>query len=365
MGNIVIQYIKQESFIMYTCACQKSKHLISNIYNRMIRLGYLIISTFRQSLCNKFVRLGMLFPMFMLLLSGFIEEDKNSLYGEFSQSEEQLYPLTQNFMPIVPVPNSGVIPINHEVGSFFTQYEKNENGRKDFRNIPDTQLNTRKAAITHLNNKSSNTTRNTNYIVLQDSMFTGKQVNALLPTPLRDVTVATPSYIQRKNTYTPYAISYARKYGLDPKMVISIIYAESIFFPHLISNRNAHGLMQVVPATAGAEVHSFFKKEGEPSSADLMHPETNIRYGTAYLFLLRRYHLVGINNPKIKDILTIASYNAGSGAVLRHFAKSRTDAIEKINSMSEDEIITTILTSYRSTETRRYLQKVLSYMASI
>ena len=91
----------------------------------------------------------------------------------------------------------------------------------------------------------------------------------------------------------------AQKYGVDESIVRAIIHAESAFRPHVVSPKNAQGLMQLIPATA--------KRFGVRDAFD---PAQNIEGGVQYLaFLLKRY-----NNDLI---LTAAAYNAGEGAVAR------------------------------------------------
>lgn len=363
MGDIFIQYLKQEMHLAYPYARRKIKQTAAFIDNNLKKLQTICIALYQKKSVQKLARLSIIFPMFLVLLSGFIEEKKTSFYGSLSFPKEQLHPLTQNFIPMISVPNSGMVPINNTINNFFTQYETSKI-LSTYENMPtsreqeDTPLH-----IVSVNDTTKNNT--SHYVHLQDTQSITPSINPQLPMPSLDVNVAPNSYSKRKRSYTPYARSYARKYGLDPNMIIAIMYAESTFYPHLISNKNAHGLMQIVPATAGTEVNRFFKKKGEPSLTQLMNPEVNIRYGSAYLYLLKKYHLTGISDPKTKDLLIIASYNAGSGAVLRHFSKSRMKAISKINTMTFNEVLTTILTSYRSIETRRYVKKVLAYMGSI
>ena len=91
----------------------------------------------------------------------------------------------------------------------------------------------------------------------------------------------------------------ARKHGVDPAVVKSIIRAESAFSASAISSKGAVGLMQLMPETA------------REFGADPAIPEQNIDAGTHYLsWLLQRY-------ASKKDTLrrAIAAYNAGPGAV--------------------------------------------------
>jgi soluble lytic murein transglycosylase-like protein len=92
----------------------------------------------------------------------------------------------------------------------------------------------------------------------------------------------------------------AQKYGVEEAIVRAIIHAESAYRPHVISPKNAQGLMQLIPATA--------KRFGVRDAFD---PAQNIEGGVQYLaFLLKRY-----NNDLS---LTAAAYNAGEGAVARY-----------------------------------------------
>lgn len=89
-------------------------------------------------------------------------------------------------------------------------------------------------------------------------------------------------------------------YGIDPRLAVSIVRAESNFDPRALSSANAQGLMQLIPATA--------ERFGVTDPLD---PAQNIEGGLAYLrWLLKRFD---------HDVLkTTAAYNAGEGAVDRY-----------------------------------------------
>lgn len=94
----------------------------------------------------------------------------------------------------------------------------------------------------------------------------------------------------------------AKQTGLEAKLVLAVIAAESAFDPHAISPRNAQGLMQLMPETAAR-----FGVRDPFDAAE------NIRGGTAYLqWLLEKF---GGNLD-----LALAAYNAGEGAVLAYGA---------------------------------------------
>jgi soluble lytic murein transglycosylase-like protein len=92
----------------------------------------------------------------------------------------------------------------------------------------------------------------------------------------------------------------APHYGLDPKLVLAVIHAESAFNPTARSPKNAHGLMQLIPQTA--------KRFGV---RDIHNPVQNLHGGMAYLRWLLAYFKGNLE-------YALAGYNAGEGAVKRY-----------------------------------------------
>ena len=91
--------------------------------------------------------------------------------------------------------------------------------------------------------------------------------------------------------------------GWDWRLVASLIYQESQFDPKAKSWAGAHGLMQIMPATAK-----------ELGVTDRSNPEQVIRGGTKYLKLLyERFDMVEDSIQRIK--FAMASYNCGYGHV--------------------------------------------------
>ena len=86
-------------------------------------------------------------------------------------------------------------------------------------------------------------------------------------------------------------------YQVDEKLVLSIITAESGFKVAAKSNKEAQGLMQLIPATA----ERFNVKNAYNASQ-------NIKGGVAYLRWLLSYFRGDV-------VLAVAAYNAGEGAV--------------------------------------------------
>ena len=97
-----------------------------------------------------------------------------------------------------------------------------------------------------------------------------------------------------------HVIAEARKYKLDPRLVLAVMSTESAFNPNARSDRNAFGLMQIIPETA--------ERFGV---TDIMDPVQNIRGGMAYLRWLLNYYRGDVS-------LVLAAYNAGEGAVDRY-----------------------------------------------
>ena len=89
----------------------------------------------------------------------------------------------------------------------------------------------------------------------------------------------------------------AARYNIDPNLVVAIVWQESRFRSDAVSEKNARGLMQLMPETA-----AMFNVR------DPHDPDESIRGGVAYLvWLLDRF------NGNV--VLALAAYNAGPGSV--------------------------------------------------
>ncbi len=92
----------------------------------------------------------------------------------------------------------------------------------------------------------------------------------------------------------------AKKYGVDPTLIMAMIKVESNFMPYAISSAGAVGLMQLLPSTARTM-----------NIEDLYAPKENIEAGVRYF----KYLYILFNGDYIK---AIAAYNAGEKAVMKY-----------------------------------------------
>ena len=165
----------------------------------------------------------------------------------------------------------------------------------------------------------------------------------------------------RAAKFKPLVEEASKRFDVSRTLIYAIIRVESDFNPYAINSVPAVGLMQLVPQTAGAEVRGYLSgRRSEPTKAFLFEPENNVTYGTAYLKLLDSRHLAGVNDPVSREYCVIASYNGGSGALLRTFNRNRTKALEAINDRPPLAVYETITQSHAAEETRQYLKKVLA-----
>ncbi|MDR2054727.1 MAG: transglycosylase SLT domain-containing protein [Desulfovibrio sp.] len=153
--------------------------------------------------------------------------------------------------------------------------------------------------------------------------------------------------------------NFARRYRLNMDLVYAIIYSESDFSPTLVSGKSAMGLMQLLPSTASDEVHRFlYGHPGDVGYDDLRVPETNIRYGTAYLHILLNRYFSGVRDLMSREYCVVAAYNMGPNRFLRLFGKNSEEAIENINAMSAEELYEDLTERLPLRETRFYVAKV-------
>ena len=130
----------------------------------------------------------------------------------------------------------------------------------------------------------------------------------------------------------------ANEFGIEKKLIASIINAESSFNENAVSKKGAVGLMQVLPSTASWVSLTNFNFEKEVGESELFSPLTNIRVGTCYI----KYLLEKFGNLNV----ALCAYNAGEGTVLKWLEN------KEISSNGKTLLTIPFL------ETRNYVEKV-------
>ncbi|OGS00369.1 MAG: hypothetical protein A2V88_07770 [Elusimicrobia bacterium RBG_16_66_12] len=109
------------------------------------------------------------------------------------------------------------------------------------------------------------------------------------------------------------AIKEALRQGVDPALVLTVIWKESRFRPGATSPVGAIGLMQVMPETG--------RDMGVADAGRLYDVQTNLRAGIKYLRYAARYLRLNVSLADVTEVpahkirALLASYNAGIGAV--------------------------------------------------
>jgi soluble lytic murein transglycosylase-like protein len=115
--------------------------------------------------------------------------------------------------------------------------------------------------------------------------------------PVRMPSDASPARFSR---YDEHIRQASALYQIPEELIRAVIRVESDFDPRAVSPANARGLMQLIPETAERMLVT-----------DVFDPRQNIFGGVRYLRVL-----ANLFNGDLE--LTIAAYNAGEGAVMRH-----------------------------------------------
>lgn len=114
------------------------------------------------------------------------------------------------------------------------------------------------------------------------------------------VVMPSPGAARHRSRFDPIIREAAALYQIPEALIRAVITVESGFDPRAVSPANAHGLMQLIPATAERMMVS-----------DIHDPRQNIFGGTRYLRVLA-------NTFNGNLALTLAGYNAGEHAVIKY-----------------------------------------------
>jgi soluble lytic murein transglycosylase-like protein len=144
---------------------------------------------------------------------------------------------------------------------------------------------------------------------LTDAFFPPRQLEPLSIEAMKE------QFFTKEVPYGEIIYREARRNHLPPELVAAVVEAESDFRPHLVSNKQAQGLMQIIPETS--------RTLGCQNPFD---PNANIAAGTKYLrYLFDRFG---------DQSKALAAYNAGEGAIERFggmppFGETR-DYVERV-----------------------------------
>lgn len=152
-------------------------------------------------------------------------------------------------------------------------------------------------------------------------------------------------------------------YGLDPKLVWSLIYEETYFRTSVIGDAEEVGLMQVTPTVAREWAKETGLKEFEQKTSQnvqelLSKPETNIQVGSWYLEKVKGSY----RGFPAEKAMMLAAYNAGPSRVEEWTKDTKIDElteeqfIERIKISSTKAYVSSIIKRFR--ENPKTLKKI-------
>ena len=142
----------------------------------------------------------------------------------------------------------------------------------------------------------------------RSAIFAMREVLTLAGQDTQSASLTAPPYFNHVRYglyYHDMIIRESQTYGLDPLFMFSVIRQESLFEGFVKSTANAHGLMQVVPAT-GQQIATELNWPPNYDSTDLYRPNVSVRFGAYYL--AKNRDLLGGN-----IFAALAAYNGGPG----------------------------------------------------
>lgn len=166
--------------------------------------------------------------------------------------------------------------------------------------------------------------------------------------------------------YLPEVQQQAKRYNIEPALLLAIIHTESSFNPLARSPIPAFGLMQIVPTSAGKDVSNFL--QGKPlllSPEYLFQADNNVEAGSTYMHILSNRYFKNVRSAQSRIYMSIAAYNTGPGNVAKTLSgsKSLNQASIAANAMSSENVYTLMVNNLPAQETRNYLQKVVKRTA--
>ena len=140
----------------------------------------------------------------------------------------------------------------------------------------------------------------------------------------------------------------AKRHGLDPQLVRSVVFQESRFDPFTRGKHGEYGLMQVLPAGSVTDWARIHRKK-VPSADELTDPVLNLEIGCWYLSRAKRRY----GEYRDNLVLALAMYNAGIRRAEKWKPpKKDGDAMSRIDIKSTRRYVSQIIKRYH-----RYLAK--------
>ncbi len=133
---------------------------------------------------------------------------------------------------------------------------------------------------------------------------------------LADMLDLRPEQFNEVEKLSPLVQQMAARFELQPQLLMAMIHTESTFNAAATSHANAYGLMQIVPKYAGRAARGLLTgKRERPAPEELLHAETNVELGSAYLTILQDRYFAHIEDAEVRNLAVIAAYNWGPGRV--------------------------------------------------
>ena len=126
--------------------------------------------------------------------------------------------------------------------------------------------------------------------------------------------------------YDRIIAKYAKKYGVAPDLVKSVVSIESSFRPNVISSKDCKGLMQLSKA---AVITIWGKKKAETKWKKIFDPETNIETGTRYLKKWLTYYDGNVNKA-------LVDYNWGHGNFSKFLKKHNNNLDHNLEALPKE-----------------------------
>lgn len=167
-----------------------------------------------------------------------------------------------------------------------------------------------------------------------------------------------PDHIKKRaQQYLDVVMTSAKRFDVDPQLVLAVIQTESAFNPKAQSHIPAYGLMQLVPRAGARDAYNFVYKDDKVlDDVYLFDPANNVELGAAYLHILNDQIFKDLADGDKKNYVVISAYNWGPGNVRGKILKRF-----PVETMPEEQVFT-LLSEKTPEETRNYLKRVTERM---